>query len=361
MSREIAAQELVRRMALGERLTVVDIRDMEDRVWSIPGSVHVPAYEDVVAGRLGALADVRPEGAVVTVCWAGKTSRLAADELARRGVDAVSLAGGMRAWSTAWDVAPVPVAGPTEVLQVRRAGKGCFSYVVANAGEAVVVDAALDPAVFETLLAARGWRLTAVLDTHVHADHVSRGPALAARTGVPYVLPENRRAKVAHRAVRDGDHVRVGGDRLDVLAVPGHTDESVAYVLRGRAAFTGDTLFPSTVGRPDLGTSPARARERARALHASLPRILALGDGVLVLAAHAVGDARPGTPAESGTVASARAALALPDEATFVERLVARLPPPPPHFEEIVALNVEGALPPDPVELEAGGNRCAAG
>src|SRR5204863_2127710 len=124
-----------------------------------------------------------PPGLVVTVCGVGRTAASATEGLRERGIEASTLEGGMQAWSLAWNAAEAVIAG-CDIVQVRRTGKGCLSYIVASNGEAVVIDASLDPAAYVELLAARRWRLVAVADTHIHADHVSRSRMLAQREGV---------------------------------------------------------------------------------------------------------------------------------------------------------------------------------
>jgi rhodanese-related sulfurtransferase len=115
----------------GRPVSVLDIRPMQERVeWSIPASMHIDAYDALKANDPKALTNVEFPGdiPVVTVCAAGKTSLVAAELLQAKGILALSLAGGMKAWSLAWNVAEVPVAGDTvHVFQVRRTGKGCLS------------------------------------------------------------------------------------------------------------------------------------------------------------------------------------------------------------------------------------------
>jgi rhodanese-related sulfurtransferase len=111
-----------------ERVTVVDVRKGEDHAeWSIPGSVHVDAYDALNAGDERAMEGLKlPEAAlVVTVCNRGRSSAAAAEQLRRLGHEAFSLEGGMKAWSLAWNAADVPLPGTrAEVMQVRRTGKG---------------------------------------------------------------------------------------------------------------------------------------------------------------------------------------------------------------------------------------------
>jgi rhodanese-related sulfurtransferase len=128
MTKQIEAETLREWLDGQQPVTVLDIRTDEDRAqWAIPGSIHLNAYEALRAGQPGALADVtfprdRP---VVTVCNAGRVSQTAAEMLTDRGFDARSLAGGMKAWSLAWNAAEVLLSDPTaRVIQVRRTGKG---------------------------------------------------------------------------------------------------------------------------------------------------------------------------------------------------------------------------------------------
>jgi len=112
----------------GERVTIVDVRKGEDYAeWSIPSSVHVDAYDALNAGDDGAMEGLElPEGApVVTVCGRGRSSAVAAEQLRRQGYAALSLGGGMKAWSLVWNTAEVPLPGASaEVMQMRRTGKG---------------------------------------------------------------------------------------------------------------------------------------------------------------------------------------------------------------------------------------------
>jgi glyoxylase-like metal-dependent hydrolase (beta-lactamase superfamily II)/rhodanese-related sulfurtransferase len=361
ISRE-ALRELLEQ---GTPVTVLDVRPAAERAeWAIPGSVHVAAYEALRRGDPTVLADFHPTngGRVVTVCAAGNTSKLAAERLRARGLDAVSLEGGMRAWSLAWNSAELPCPGSTaRIVQLRRTGKGCLSYVIGSNGDAAVIDPSLDPQVYHRVAAKYGWRIRTVLETHVHADHLSRARALAADTGSKLCLPTTDRVSFEYAPLRDGDTVRVGSAGLRALHTPGHTPESACYLFDERVLFTGDTLFLAAVGRPDLEATTEQSRRRAHVLHASLQRLVALPLETVVLPAHTsepvAFDGRP----ISATLREVRQRTSLlrETEVAFVSQVLARLPPTPPNHHRIVAMNEAGTLPDDPTELEAGANRCA--
>src|SRR5213083_1242068 len=270
----ISSEALRDLLERGTRLTVLDVRPAAERAeWAIPGSVHVDAYAALRGGNPTALADFHPVNGdrIVTVCAAGKTSMLAAERLRARGLDAVSLEGGMRAWSLAWNTAELPCPGSTaRIVQLRRTGKGCLSYLIGSNGDAVVIDASLDPQVYHRVADTHGWRIRTVLETHMHADHLSRARALAVDTGARLCLPTTDRVSFEYAPLKDDDIVRVGSAGLRALHTPGHTPESTSYLLDDRALFTGDTLFLAAVGRPDLEATTDESRGRAHVLHASL-------------------------------------------------------------------------------------------
>lgn len=114
------------RLERGEPTFVLDVRPVAERAeWAIPGSVHLDAYQALRAGDPHALLAMTPpsNAPVVTVCAVGRTSRIAADQLRKRGVAAWSLSGGMKAWSLAWNTAELSTEDAT-LVQVRRTGKG---------------------------------------------------------------------------------------------------------------------------------------------------------------------------------------------------------------------------------------------
>jgi len=269
----------------------------------------------------------------------------------------------MKAWSLAWNVAEVPLAGDAvRVLQVRRTGKGCLSYLLGAKDEALVIDASLDPHMYLDLASQYGWQISRVLDTHIHADHLSRSRQLAERSGALLLLPDQQCVSFPFTTIRDCDTIETSTLQLAALHTPGHTMESTCYLLNNHLLFTGDTLFPTGIGRPDLEADEQQARARASALYHSLHKLLALPSDTLVLAGH-TSEPVPfdGIPiaARLAEIIEAVGIIHAPRD-LFVEQLMMRLPPAPPNYRRIVTLNEMGLLPEsDMTALEAGANRCA--
>ncbi|HVB20908.1 MAG TPA: MBL fold metallo-hydrolase [Ktedonobacteraceae bacterium] len=350
----------------GLPVTLLDVRPASERAeWSIPGSLHVDAYDALKAHDPHALIsfELPNSNPVVTICAAGKTSQIAVEQLAARGILAYSLEGGMKAWSLAWNTAELTVPESTvRIVQLRRTGKGCLSYLIGAGNEAFVIDASLNPQVYLALAQAHGWQISSVFDTHIHADHLSRSRQLAQMSGAMLFLPAQERVSFPFTAIRDGNTLATGTMQLTALRTPGHTGESTCYLLNNRVLFTGDTLFLTSVGRPDLEANERETQARATALYSSLHKLLALTLDTLVLPGHT---SQPvpfdGVPIVSplAQIDEQVSVLHVP-HSTFVANILARIPPTPPNYDRIVRLNEQGIFPEDDVtNFEAGANRCA--
>ena len=256
---------------------------------------------------------------------------------------------------------------------------GCLahaSYLIGSEGEAAVVDPQRDVEQYVTEAKAHGLTIRYVVETHLHADFVSGHVELAARTGAEIVFGARAGAAFPHRAVKDGDEIRVGKVALRFLETPGHTPESVSVLVVDTAegtepkmVLTGDTLFIGDVGRPDLaGGRGFTPEQMAGMLYDSLHgKLLTLGDEVLVYPAHGAGSlcGRNISKETSSTIGEQRrfnyALQPMPRE-DFVRLLTTDLPEAPAYFPRDVDLNRAGApavgerpLPPalSPAEVAA--------
>jgi len=239
--------------------------------------------------------------------------------------------------------------------QLHNEESGCLSYLIGcgEAGEAVIVDPGRDR-VDDYLRLARkkGLRITHLLETHTHADHISGSRDLAALTKAAVVLHRSSAAVFDHVSVDDGDELVIGTVALKVLHTPGHTADSLCLLVTDRSrggepwfVLTGDTLFIGDVGRPDFGGAHAAAT-----MYDSLQRaLLALPDSVEVYPGHGAGSlcGRAMSSKTASTIGFERRfnpALQVRSRDEFVERLMTGVPPKPPTFEMIVGKNL-GTLP----------------
>ncbi len=355
---QMSADELAERLGTAEEPYLLDVREADEvAAWSIPGVAHLPLGE--LAARLG---DVPADREVVVVCASGNRSMQAAALLAAEGRAVWNLAGGMNAWGQVYDTANVEVSGG-RIVQVRRRGKGCLSYVIGAGGEAFVIDPSMHLDQYLSIAARSGWRISRVFDTHLHADHVSGARELARHTGAslhlsPHDTFDFGYAPLSHDerfALPDGLAITVS-----VFHTPGHTEGSVVFTVGGEAVLTGDTLFVDGVGRPDLAE---RAEEFASNLHRSLHEtVLGLPGHLQILPAHYGSATRvvPERPVATtlGELRTSVPALSL-DETSFVVWAATEVKERPPNYVEIVRINMGRRDLVGFETLEAGPNRCS--
>lgn len=360
----ITVEELQEKLNKNESVFILDVRPGSQRnEWYIAGSTHVDAYTALNAGDASALDQVQIPGkvSVVTVCAAGRTSLLAADLLIKKGIKALSLEGGMKAWNFAWNKAELEIKG-ARIIQIRRAAKGVLSYLVGSENEAVVIDAALNPEIYKQLAKDNGWAIKYVMDTHVHADYVSRTKDLAATTGAKHLMTDKAKVDYNYSPIANGQSVRFGQAELTFLETPGHTWESTTYMIGDDALFTGDTLFIDGIGRPDLKAEQSEAVEKAKALHNSLKRILSFNPKAIVLPAHTSNSVTFDNKLIGDTIENIRSSIKVSElsESDFIQFTLTKIPPMPPNYLTIAAINIKGSVDGQVLaELEAGGNHCA--
>jgi hydroxyacylglutathione hydrolase len=233
--------------------------------------------------------------------------------------------------------------------QVLHEDLGCASYVVADGGEAAVVDPKWEIEDYLALAEEHGFEITHILETHNHADHVSGKGRLAKATGAVVHIPAEAGVAFEHSPIADGDTVQIGEITITAVTTPGHRPEHTSYTVADRArgkepwlVITGDSLFVGDLARPDLAVEPD---EGARGLYSSVHRLLELDDFAEIWPGHIGGSLcggagmseKPGTTI--GFERRFNRLLKLEDENEFIRELTADLAPQPPNFKRIVELN----------------------
>lgn len=232
------------------------------------------------------------------------------------------------------------------VLMHQMRAENCFAYLIADVGarEAVLVDPRADR-VGEYLadLEQRGLRLRVVIETHTHADHLSGAAELRARTGAEVLVSARATSEVATGRLHDGDRLTIGRHEIQVLASPGHTDDSVSLLAEG-ALFTGDALLIGGAGRTDFQNgSPEALYETLHRRFAALPGDLTVYPG------HDYAGRTHSTLAQERQT---NALLQLTDRDRFVSALTAGRQPKPANMDAIVAANIRGLRPAPRITVE---------
>ena len=251
-------------------------------------------------------------------------------------------------------------------------GLGCASYLVGceTKGIAAIVDPDRDVQKYLDAAKTRGLKISHIIETHLHADHVSGNTDLAARTGANIYLHEAAKAGFPHQTLKDGEILDLGGVRLAVRHTPGHTPESITLLVSDTTrtetpwlALTGDLLFVGDVGRPDLVELEA-ARGLASDLYESLFHSLLQEDGSLMiypghgagsLCGRAIGSMRSTT---LGYEKQSNPALAPREKSDFIDYMTTNLPEQPGNHHRIKDLNRMGPKPfgdvsPRPITIQA--------
>lgn len=363
---DIGVDKLAGWLKAHKPVTILDVRSLAQREeWAIPESIHQDAYTQLNANDPNVFNDliIPSNTPIVTVCAAGRTSMLAAERLREKGYEVYSLQGGMKAWNYAWSAAELFFDnGNIKIIQIRRLAKGCLSYMIGSSNEAIVIDASLDPEVYQTLAKENNWQIKYVMDTHIHADYISRTSELATAAKAKRLGYKNAEVDYAFTVIDDNQEINFGTSSLRVLHTPGHTWESVSYALKDFAVFSGDTLFTDGIGRPDLKANEEEATKKTKSLFNSIQQLLKLPSSTIIFPAHTSHSVPFDDQPIMATIEKIYAEVALVklpiDE--FVKTTLSKIPAAPPNYLKIAELNrkgnYEGYVPAD---LEAGANRCA--
>ena len=235
---------------------------------------------------------------------------------------------------------------------------GCLahaSYLVGDGGEAAVVDPARDVDQYLEEARAHGLTIRWVLETHLHADFVSGHRELAARTGATIGIGRKAEAQYPHHGLAEGHEIKIGAVRLSAIETPGHTPESLSFLVFEHAedenpwgVLTGDTLFVGDVGRVDILSSRLPVEELAGLMYESLHgKLLRLPDETRVYPAHGAGSLcgrsiRSETWSTIGQERAMNPALRPMSRAEFIADITRDVPETPVYFLHSRDLNRAG-------------------
>jgi glyoxylase-like metal-dependent hydrolase (beta-lactamase superfamily II)/rhodanese-related sulfurtransferase len=377
----ITATELYAKLLKNEPLFILDVRNEEDfKRWRVEGRAALEVmnlpYYDFIEDEDAAVAMVPKDREILAICAKEGASQYVADILTERGMSASYLQGGITTWGNYYDVRDVVNEPYGRIVQIARPARGDLSFVVISEGQAALLEPLRNTAIYREVVAEAGATITQIFDTHVHADHISGGPALAQETGAPYYIHpydaihpiDMLPALISYNSLTDGQEFTLGQFKVKVIWYPGHTLGQVNYRFTaptGQAyLFTGDGIFLHSFGRPDLG---GKGETWTPVLYESMFERLPqyVDDATVILPAHfSTLDEETGNgifAAPYGQVRQQNDGLKPRSREEFIDYVLSHLPVFPPEYVEIKRVNIGLVTPTEEQasELELGKNICA--
>ena len=281
----ITSDELKKKIDKGEDIFILDVRNQHEHdAWSVSYDRYqdTPVIPVDTITTNASLKQIPKDKEIITFCTHGQRSSNAAKMLSELGYTVKTIEGGLDGWSTIYDTAIVDTNSDIlKIWQIRRVSKGCMSYVVASLKDkkATIIDATCTiETVLKDILEENGLKIIRVIDTHMHADHLSGSTRIASKYGAEISISSLEKYDTKNldseknfkpTLIHDGDKLEIGdGICLEAIHTPGHTDGSISFKLEIRGTselktendvsnskyflFSGDTIFVNGVGRPDL-------------------------------------------------------------------------------------------------------------
>lgn len=351
----ISPEELSKKLQ-DPNVYLLDVRDPDEfSDYNIPGSINIPLLEIFDPGSISKIPQNKE---IVTICPHGNMATIATFALARNGIKSRILEDGLAGWSQVLNA--VNAEENPKVIQVEKIGKGCLSHVIISENDAIVIDPLYPAEKYLEVVKQEGAKITHIIDTHQHADHVSSAHQLSNLTGAPMYESNLEEWDRAANFLDDGQEITFGNSKLRVIHTPGHTPGSLSYVVDEKYVFTGDILFIESIGRPDLRDM---AEEFAAQLYDSLhDKLLKLSPDTIVFPTHH-GESVISTKGVFSTTIgkTKRHEILNLSKEEFVQRVVDVTVPRPMNYQKIIQIN-KGSIPlvaSDVPDLELGPNRCS--
>lgn len=369
--KHVTAEEYLEVIESGKKAFLLDARTREDHAgWPVQWIREIKGdnipYYDFMDHREEAMGKIPRDTPLYIICNRGNASDEIVDVLLEKGYDAHSIYTGMKAWGSLYKTGIIADQNQYKITQFNRIAKGCLSYIIESEGEAAIIDPGRHIDQYLDYLKEQNLNLKYIFDTHLHADHISGAIPLAGKTGARYILHDEDAATGNTGSETPGEKAdyALGKHTIRLIAIhaPGHTPGSSFVFFEDRFLFTGDILFLSSMGRPDLG---GQASKWVSDLWVTTRGLKEFDESVMILPAHHSGikefDSEGKVHATLGELRKKNPLLILDSKEKFEKEILSSLPEQPESYQTMRKTNL-GIHHPDSEEmeeLELGKNRCA--
>ena len=364
----ITAKELLENN--DKSILILDIRSQDKfNDWHIKGSLNIDVYNEIWEGNFDAvkkkLSSLPKDKKIVAVCNAGVTSQNASMLLESMGYKTLVLEKGMSGWNTLHQAVDVINENDLLLKQIIRVGKGCLSYLICSKSskECFVVDPSQFVEEYIEITKENGLEIKGIIETHVHADHLSGAKLIMEMTRTRYyVSGDDFKAKADFVDLKNLEKINIGKNEIKIIKTPGHTNGSICMLINQKFLLTGDTLFLDGAGRPDLGKNGDEIKNGAKLLFDSLDIIKSMDKNIVVLPAHFTAYSTAPICEKLGDVLNKNNALKINSKNDFVDFILSNLQMTPPNYEQIKKINDNFLQVPRQMgeQLEFGPNRCGS-
>ncbi len=287
------ALELYRWLTAREDIVVLDVRNDKDfnrfHVEApYPFELHNISYYEFMEEEEETVARVPKGRRIRIVCAKEGSAKYVADILAKHGFDDVGyLEGGIKSWGNLLVPCELHKGDDYTLYQFIRPGKASCSYALAVGDAMMLFDPSRNVDFYIDFAKEQGCRIIKTFETHLQADYIAGSRMIAERTGAEFLANENdfKDAKFDYTPLEDGEiHTfSDGGPQIRVVFTPGHTPGSTSFIVNETYMLSGDMIFLSSIGRPDLG---GKAVDWAKLLFASLQKTAKFDDNLIILPGH---------------------------------------------------------------------------
>ena len=308
MNNQVNVKELYNKIINNEKMVIIDLRSPEKfKTWKIDTMPNQEIHNLYYAEMLDT-GDIEKDmenyiktkfekkfsqdAPIYTVCSEGETSKIFSKVLSSLGYKNVNnIKGGMKNWFNYYDYRTVIETPELSIYQISRVSRGDLSWVIISDNQATIIDPLRHIDNYLKFIESKNAKLAFILDTHVHADHISGGPEISEKLNIPYyfhpydaihpidMIP----GKVKFSFLKEGDILTLGSAKIKVIHVPGHTLGNLVFLVNDKYLFTGDTIFIDSIARPDLG---GKGETWAPLQAESLLRLSQLPNETILLPAH---------------------------------------------------------------------------